>query len=65
MADGNPGLPVLVVRQAWDAAVAGVAAGETNADGVAANEVKSGALVKLIVQVLEDRHVASYAHNRY
>ena len=56
---------MLVVRQAWDAAVAGVAAGETNADGVAANEVKSGALVKLIVQVLEDRHVASYAHNRY
>ena len=46
MADGNPGLPVLVVPQAWDAAVVGVVAGETSADGAAANEVKSGALVK-------------------
>ena len=55
---------MLVVPQAWDVAVAGVVAGETNA-GAAANEVKSGALVKLIVQVLEDRHVASNAHNRY
>jgi hypothetical protein len=36
-----------VVRQAWDAAVAGVVvAGETDADGAGANEVKSGALVK-------------------
>jgi hypothetical protein len=57
---------VLVVPQAWDVAVAGVAAGETSGGGAAANEVKSGALVEaLIVQVLEDRHVASYAHNRY
>jgi hypothetical protein len=37
---------VLVARRAWDAAVAGVVAGETNADGAAANEAKSGALVK-------------------
>ena len=57
---------MLVVPQAWDVAVAGVVAGETSGGGAAANEVKSGALVEaLIVQVLEDRHVASYAHNRY
>ncbi len=37
---------MLVVRQAWGAAVAGVVVGETNADRAAANEVKSGALVK-------------------
>jgi hypothetical protein len=37
---------VLVVRQAWDAAVAGVVAGETNAGGAAENEVKSDPLVK-------------------
>jgi hypothetical protein len=37
---------VLVVRQAWAVAVGGVVAGETNADGAPANEVKSGALVK-------------------
>jgi hypothetical protein len=37
---------VLVVRQAWDVAAAGVVASETNADGAAANEVKSGALAE-------------------
>ena len=37
---------MLVARQAWDAAAAGVVAGETNADGSAANEVKSNTLVK-------------------
>jgi hypothetical protein len=37
---------VLVARRAWDAAVAGVVAGETNADGAAPNEVKSSTLVK-------------------
>ena len=40
-AAGIPGLTVLVVRQAWDAAVAGVAvavAGESNANFAAANE---------------------------
>jgi hypothetical protein len=37
---------VLVVRQAWGAAVAGVVAGEINADRAAANEMKSGTLVK-------------------
>jgi hypothetical protein len=37
---------VLVVRQAWDVAVAGVVAGETNAERAAANEVKFGVLVK-------------------
>jgi hypothetical protein len=37
---------VLVVPQAWDVAVAGVVAGETSGGGAAANEAKSGALVK-------------------
>ena len=43
---GNPGRKVLVARQVWAVAAAGVVAGDSNAHGAAANEMKSVVLMK-------------------